>query len=104
MSIAESWPRLDSDAQAWLIAHNGEAKAPDAMSKIVAIAGREWEDGESGPDGVFLTHEGATGSRRQRTKKPPDRVRRGTGLGQRHRHWRRVRCQDPAAMGRHTSS
>ncbi len=57
MKIAEWWPQLDSDAQAWLIAHNGEAVAPDVMGKIVAVAGSVWEAGESGPDGAFLTDE-----------------------------------------------
>jgi hypothetical protein len=57
MRIAEWWPKLDSDAQAWLIAHNGEAVTPDVMSQIVAVAGSVREVGESGPDGVFLTDE-----------------------------------------------
>ena len=55
MRIAEWWAQLDSDAQAWLIAHNGEAVSPDVMSKIVAVAGSVWEVAESGPDGLFLT-------------------------------------------------
>ena len=57
MRIAEWWPQLDSDSQAWLIAHNGEALAPDVISKIVTVAGSVWEVGGSGPDGVFLTDE-----------------------------------------------
>jgi hypothetical protein len=57
MRIAEWWPRLDSDTQSWLIAHNGEAVAPDVMSKIVAVAGSVWEVGESGSDGIFLSDE-----------------------------------------------
>ncbi len=28
------WPKLDSKAQAWLIAHNGEAVSPEVLSKI----------------------------------------------------------------------
>lgn len=57
MRIAEWWPRLDSDAQSWLIAHNGEPVAPDVMSKIVGVAGSVWEVGESGSDGVVLSDE-----------------------------------------------
>ena len=57
MRIPEWWPQLDSDAQAWLVAHNGEAVAPDVVSKIVAVAGPLGVVGESGSDGVFLTDE-----------------------------------------------
>jgi hypothetical protein len=57
MRIAEWWPRLDSAARSWLIAHNGEAAAPDVMSKFVAVAGSAWEVGEPGSDGVFLSDE-----------------------------------------------
>ena len=40
MEIVEWWPKLDSDsdAKAWLIAHNGEAVSPDVMEKIAAAA------------------------------------------------------------------
>jgi hypothetical protein len=61
MEIIEWWPRLDSDAKAWLIAHNGEAVSADVLSKIVAAGGsvtsNEGWVGESGPDGFFLSDE-----------------------------------------------
>lgn len=57
MSIAEWWPELDPETRAWLIAHNGEAVAPDVMSKIVAVAGSERDVGEPGSDGMLLTDE-----------------------------------------------
>jgi hypothetical protein len=61
MEIIEWWPKLDSDAKAWLIAHNGEAVSPEVLSKIVAAGGsvtssERWV-GESGPDGFFLSDE-----------------------------------------------
>ena len=59
MEIMEWWPMLDSDAQAWLIAHNGEAVAPAVLSKIVTAGGsvnsRGWWIGSSGADGFFLS-------------------------------------------------
>jgi hypothetical protein len=59
MEIIEWWPKLDSDAKAWLIAHNGEAVSPEIVSKIEAVGGSvassEWWVGESGPDGFFLS-------------------------------------------------
>ena len=59
MEIIEWWGRLDSDAKAWLIAHNGEAVSPDVMSKIVAaggsLASSAWWVCDSGPDGFFLS-------------------------------------------------
>jgi len=57
MEIIEWWPKLDSDAQAWLIAHNGEAVAPDVMRKILAAGGSAREIGERERDGFFLTDE-----------------------------------------------
>ena len=61
MKIIEWWPQLDSDAQAWLIAHNGEAVSPEVLSKIVAAGGavtsNAWWVGESGPDGFSLSDE-----------------------------------------------
>jgi len=57
MEIIEWWPKLDSDAQAWLIAHNGEAVAPDVMRKIWAAGGSAREIGEREHDGSFLTDE-----------------------------------------------
>jgi len=61
MEIMEWWPNLDSDAKAWLIAHNAEAVSPDVLSKIVAaggsVASSAWWVGESGPDGFFLSDE-----------------------------------------------
>jgi hypothetical protein len=57
----EWWPKLDSNAQAWLIAHNGEAVSPEVLSKIVAagcsLTSTAWRVGESGPDGVYLSEE-----------------------------------------------
>jgi hypothetical protein len=59
MEIIEWWPKLDSDAKAWLIAHNGEAVSPEIVSKIEAAGGSvtssEWWVGESAPDGFFLS-------------------------------------------------
>ena len=61
MEIIEWWPKLDSDAKAWLIAHNGEAVSPDVLGKIVgaggAVTSSAWWVGESGPDGFFLSDE-----------------------------------------------
>jgi hypothetical protein len=61
MEIFEWWPKLDSDAKAWLIAHNGEAVSPDVMDKIAAAGGSVilggWWVGESGPNGFFLSDE-----------------------------------------------
>ncbi|MCR2799608.1 MULTISPECIES: hypothetical protein [unclassified Microbacterium] len=61
MEIIEWWPKLDSDAKAWLIAHNGEAVSPEVMRKIAAAGGSvtssAWWVGESGPDGFFLSDE-----------------------------------------------
>lgn len=59
MEIMEWWQKLDSDAQAWLVAHNGEAVAPEVLSKIVTAGGalnsRGWWIGASGPDGFHLS-------------------------------------------------
>jgi len=61
MEINEWWPKLDADAQAWLIAHNGEVVAPDVVSKIVAAGGSltssEWWVGETAPDGIHFSDE-----------------------------------------------
>ena len=61
MEIIEWWPKLDSDAKAWLIAHNGEAVSPEVLGKIAGAGGSvtssaRWV-GESGPDGLFLSDE-----------------------------------------------
>ena len=52
---------LDSDAQAWLITHNGEAVAPEVLSRIVTAGGsvnsRGWWIGSSGADGFYLSDE-----------------------------------------------
>ncbi|MET1082847.1 MAG: hypothetical protein ABWY12_07315 [Burkholderiales bacterium] len=59
MEITEWWHKLDSDAQAWLVAHNGEAVAPEVLSKIVTAGGtvnsRGWWIGASGHDGFHLS-------------------------------------------------
>jgi hypothetical protein len=61
MEMIEWWPKLDSDAQGWLVAHNGEAVAPDVVTKIEAAGGsvdsNAWWVGESGPDAFFLSDE-----------------------------------------------
>lgn len=61
MEIIEWWPTLDSDAKAWLIAHNGEAVSPEVLSKIVAAGGSVTSSalwvGESGTEGLFLSDE-----------------------------------------------
>lgn len=57
MGTIEWWPKLDSNAKARLIAHNGEADSPEVLSNIVAARGsvtsNAWWVGESGPDGFF---------------------------------------------------
>ena len=61
MEIIEWWQKLDPDAQAWLIAHNGEAVSPEVLKKITAAGGSvsssAWWVGDSGPDGFFLSDE-----------------------------------------------
>lgn len=61
MEIIEWLPKVDSDARAWLIAHNGEAVSPEVLSKIASAGGSMtssgWWVGESGPDGFFLSDE-----------------------------------------------
>jgi hypothetical protein len=61
METIEWWPRLDAEAQAWLVAHNGEAVADVVLDKIVAAGGvvtsDAWWIGESGPDGFYLSDE-----------------------------------------------
>lgn len=61
MEIIEWWQKLDADARAWLIAHNGEAVPPEVLSKITAASGsapsNEWWVGEVGPDGFYLSDE-----------------------------------------------
>ena len=61
MGTIEWWPQLDSDAKAWLIAHNGEAVSPEVLSKIAAAGGTvtpsAWWVGESGPHGFYLSDE-----------------------------------------------
>lgn len=39
MEIIEWWPKLDPDAQTWLIAHNGLALSPEVLDKIVPSEG-----------------------------------------------------------------
>jgi hypothetical protein len=52
---------LDSDAKAWLIAHNGEAVSPEVMNEIAAAGGSVTSSagwvGESGPDGFYFSDE-----------------------------------------------
>lgn len=59
METLDWWSKLDPDAQAWLIAHNGEAVAPDVLSKIVSAGGsvtsNAWWVGAGGPDGFYLS-------------------------------------------------
>jgi len=61
MEIIDWWPKLDSHAKAWLIAHNGEAVSPEVLSKIVAAGGAATSSagwvGESGPEGIYLSDE-----------------------------------------------
>jgi hypothetical protein len=61
MEIIEWWPKLDSDARAWLIDHNGEAVPPELWGEIVAVGGAVTSDarwvGDSGPDGLLLSDE-----------------------------------------------
>lgn len=55
------WDRVDDQARAWLIAHNGEAVAPDVLDQIVAAGGDlttdAWWVGQTGPEGVHLSDE-----------------------------------------------
>ena len=55
MEIIEWWPKLDPDAQRWLIAHNGEAVSAEVLEKIVAVGGSAQRDGESETDDFFLS-------------------------------------------------
>lgn len=61
MDINEWWPKLDSSAQEWLIANNGDAVSADVMSQIAAAGGLSTHDArwvrESGPSGVYLSDE-----------------------------------------------
>lgn len=61
MEIIEWWPKLDDNVKAWLVAHNGEAVPPEALSKIVEAGGSvtssAWWVGQSGPDGFHLSDE-----------------------------------------------
>jgi len=61
MNIDEWWSRLDSEAQEWLIVHNGEAVPDEVLSQITAAGGVVASDvrwvGESGPSGFFLSDE-----------------------------------------------
>jgi len=36
--------RLDSDAEEWLIAHNGEAISPEVLNKIITAGGSVTSD------------------------------------------------------------
>ena len=55
------WDRLDEQARAWLIAHNGEAVAPDVLDRIVAAGGDmisdAWWVGQTAQDGFYLSDE-----------------------------------------------
>ncbi|GAA3200155.1 hypothetical protein [Microbacterium terregens] len=61
MKTIEWWPLLDGDAQAWLIAHNGDAVSTEVLSKIVAAGGSltsdAWWIGEAGTEGFYLSDE-----------------------------------------------
>lgn len=61
MQIIEWWPKLDSDAQAWLVGHNGEAVSPQVLAKIIAAGGsvtsNAWWVGKGSPDGFYLSDE-----------------------------------------------
>jgi len=60
MDIAEWWPRLDALSRDWLIAHNGEAVAPEVLSAITAAGGvvaadAWWVGQQDGPAGFFFS-------------------------------------------------
>ncbi|KUM33610.1 hypothetical protein [Arthrobacter sp. EPSL27] len=61
MKTIEWWPNLDSEAQAWLIANNGDVIPPDVVDKIAAAGGvatpGAWWLGEQGPEGIYLSDE-----------------------------------------------
>lgn len=61
MNIDEWWSRLNSEAQDWLIAHNGEAVSAEVISQITTAGGVVASDarwvGENGPRGFFLSDE-----------------------------------------------
>jgi len=63
MNIGEWWSRLDSEAQEWLIAHNGEAVSAEVLGQITAAGGVVASDarwvGEIGPSGLFVSDEAA---------------------------------------------
>lgn len=61
MNTIEWWPKLDSEAQAWLIEHNGEVIAEDVVNKIAAAGGvvtsHAWGIGDQTPEGIYLSDE-----------------------------------------------
>ncbi|MFP3578585.1 hypothetical protein SB659_03240 [Arthrobacter sp. SIMBA_036] len=61
MKTIEWWPKLDAEAQAWLIEHNGEVIAADVVNKIAAAGGvvtsDAWWIGDRGPEGIYLSDE-----------------------------------------------
>jgi hypothetical protein len=59
MKIDEWWPRLDSETQEWLIAHNGDVVPAAVLDKINQVGGQitseaSWAGGE-GQAGVVLS-------------------------------------------------
>ena len=61
METIEWWSGLDPEAQAWLIAHNGEVVSADVVDKIVAVGGDmtsdAWWIGDRGLEGFYLSDE-----------------------------------------------
>ena len=61
MKTIEWWQNLDSVAQAWLIAHNGDVVPADVVDKIAAAGGvvtsDAWWMGDRGPEGIYLSDE-----------------------------------------------
>jgi len=61
MNIDEWWPKLESSAQEWLIANNGDVVSADVLNQITAAGGVVTSDaswvGESGQSGFYLSDE-----------------------------------------------
>jgi len=60
MNIDEWWPKLDSSAQNWLIANNGDAVSAEVLRQIAAVGGDVTDSrwvGENDEGGLLLSDE-----------------------------------------------
>ena len=76
METIEWWARLDSDAKAWLIAHNGEAVSPEVRARLwrQAARSRRARGGSASQDRTasFSRMKPSIGSKPQRTTSPTE--------------------------------